>query len=118
MASTSEGEVRLTRSQAGKIWDRAFATSWHEIGPDHPSRPALERFVRAGWGGTEVRRFIETGQLDVTVGMPRGAVPVSRYQEGAEGTEEGIRPDPEQAERMHRVAIANPASGQAVAGSY
>ena len=105
------GEVRLTRSQAGKIWDRAFAATWPEIHSGHPSRSALERFVRAGWGGEDVRRFVATGELDPTVGMPRGA----RYQQVAEGTTQGLTPDYAQQSRMHEVAVQ---TGQPVAGSF
>lgn len=110
----TEGEVRLTPSQAGKVWDRAFATSWHEISPDHPSRAALERFVRAGWGGEDVRKFLATGEIDVTVGMPRS----SRYQQAPEGNVQGHQPDFDQVERMHRATLTHPENTQPVAGSY
>ena len=106
-----EGEVRLTPAQAGKVWDRAFATTWHEIFEGHPSRSALERFVRAGHGGEEVARFIETGELDVTIGMPTGA----RYQQAPEGVDQtSPHPDATQADRMAQIAFA---TGQPVAGS-
>jgi hypothetical protein len=105
------GEVRLTPSQAGKVWDRAFATTWHEIGEGHPSRAALERFVRAGHGSDEVRRFLATGELDPTIGMPRGA----RYQQVVEGvTEQAPHVDGEQSSRMHQLALT---TGQPIAGS-
>ena len=106
-----EGELRLSPYQASKTWDRAFATTWHEIGEDHPSRSALERFVNAGYGGPEVRDFIRTGHIDVTVGMPRS----SRYQQAPEGTvESNPVPDINQSERMHQIAAS---TGQPVAGS-
>jgi hypothetical protein len=114
--NTREGEVRLSKFQAGKVWDRAFATTWHEIGPDHPSRSALERFVRAGHGGPEVRRFLATGEIDVAAGRPGGSWKgAPRYQQVAEGTtEQAPHPDGEQSQRMHQLALT---TGQPIAGS-
>lgn len=106
-----EGELRLSPYQAAKTWERAFATTWHEVHEGHPSRSALERFVNAGYGGPEVREFIRTGHLDVTIGMPKGV----RYQQAPEGTpEQAPAPDPGQSERMHQIALQ---TGQPVAGS-
>jgi hypothetical protein len=105
------GEVRLTRFQATKIWDATFATRWPEIVQGHPLRSALERFVRAGHGTDEVRRWLLTGEVDPTIGMPRA----SRYQQVTEGTVQSApTPDYDQTERMHRLAHA---TGQPMAGS-
>lgn len=97
--SGRDGEVRLTRQQAGKIWDATFAARWPEIFDGHPLRPAMERFVRAGWGTDEVRIFIATGELDVTRGMP-----ARRVQVEAEATEQGVQVDGTQLDRMARLA--------------
>lgn len=107
----NEGEVRLSRFQAGKLWDRAFASSWAEVGPEHPARSAMEKLAKAGHAPPEVLDFIATGRIDVTAGMPRA----SRYQQAPEGTEQGMRPDHAQTAAMHDIAAK---TGQPVSGSF
>lgn len=113
-------DLRLTPFQVAKLWDRAFATSWSEVVPGHPARSAMEKLARYLPAPAEVLRFIETGQLDVTQGMPQGAVPVSRVQEAPEDNEVGVRPDYERLERAHQVAAqtANLPGGGVTAGSF
>jgi hypothetical protein len=103
-------DVRLTRYQATKIWDRAFAASWPEIGPDHPARSAMEKLARF-LGEREALNYITTGRIDVTIGMPKAP----RYQQVADEAPVNPQPDFEQADRMTRVAAT---SGQPVAGSF
>jgi hypothetical protein len=115
VATTSE--LRLSRSQAAKLWDRAFATTWAEIGPDHPSRQVMVKLARFVGMTPEIEQFIATGRIDVTAGMPRGA----RYvQATAEGANPNPTPDYEQSERMHQMAAqtANLPGGGVVAGSF
>jgi hypothetical protein len=109
-------ELRLSRSQATKLWDRAFATTWAEVGPTHPSRSVMVKLARFVGMTPEIERFVTTGELDVTAGMPRG----TRYQAVAEEAPPNPQPDFEQSERMHKVAAstANQPGGGVVAGSF
>lgn len=50
---TKRGEVTLTRSQAAKVYDRAFAGRESELHEGHPSWAAFQRFLKAGYGPTE-----------------------------------------------------------------
>lgn len=113
-------DVRLTPFQAAKVWDGMFATRWAEIGQGHPLRSLMEKLAARGYGGSEVQRWIATGQLDVRQGMPSGAVPVSRVQEAPEDNEVGVRPDYQLLERAHQVAAttANSPGGGVTAGSF
>lgn len=106
----ADDSLRLTRAQATKLWDRAFAASYHEVGEDHPARNVMVKLAR--FLGEELAlRFISTGEIDVTVGMPRG----SRYQRVAEGTAEAAPAiDGTQSARMHELAAR---TGQPIAGS-
>jgi hypothetical protein len=108
-------DVRLTRYQATKLWDRAFAASWPEVGPEHPARSAMEKLARF-LGEREALNFITTGRIDVTIGMPSAP----RYQQVAEEAPPNPQPDFEQSERMHRVAAqtAPMPGGGVVAGSF
>jgi hypothetical protein len=114
---TRSDELRLSRSQAIKLWDRAFATTWAEIGPTHPSRAVMVKLARFVGMTPEIEQFIATGQIDPTLGMPRGA----RYvQVAAEEANPNPQPDFEQSERMHAVAArtAQQPGGGVVAGSF
>lgn len=114
MATTSD--LRLTPAQARKLWDRAFAASWPEVGPQHPSRGVMTKLARF-LDEREVLTWIETGQIDVRAGMPQAP----RYQQAAEGTpEQGVQPDFEQVERMHAVAAqsAQQPGGGVTVGSF
>lgn len=107
----SRDTVVLSRFQALKVWERAFATSWSEVGPDHPARSAMEKLARAGFAPPEVLEFIETGRIDVTVGMPSGR----RYQQVAEDTEQGMTPNFESQNAMIAYAAQ---TGQPTSGSF
>jgi hypothetical protein len=111
-----DGEVRLTRYQAGKVWDVMFATQWPTIHPGHPLSSLMAKLVGAGFGSPEVRDFLVTGKIDPTVGMPSSP----RYQQAAEAAPVNPQPDYEQSERMHRLAAhtAPQPGGGVVAGSF
>jgi hypothetical protein len=108
-------DLRLSRSQAVKLWDRAFATSWSEVGEGHPARSAMEKLARF-LGEREALEFIATGHIDVTAGMPAGR----RYQQVADEAAPNPQPDWDQQDRMHQVAAhtANQPGGGVVAGSF
>jgi hypothetical protein len=130
--SKQQGEVTLTRAQAAKVYDRAFAGRESELHEGHPSWHAFQRFLKAGYGPAQpeaptavpeeqpgiadlqVQELVARGLTEHEAKLILAARSATRVQGAPEGTIQGYDADTRRLEQYHQQARSGGFSG----GSY